>query len=82
MEIWEDLGIELELDEDGSILDKILREREGNQSKCCLDVVKAWLQGAGVGPKTWGTVLESLGAISGGEGAITSIQENILNGRY
>ena len=79
--IWEDLGIELNRDEDGTILDKIRRERGDNESKCCLDVVKAWLQGAGEEPKTWKTLMDCMREIQGAEAAITSIQSYIVDGK-
>lgn len=81
-EVWEELGIELELDDDGTIVDQIRQERGGNKAKCCLDVVKTWRKGTGMEPKTWGTLLKCLRAVSGAEAAITSIQENIFDGMF
>ena len=76
---WEDLGIELELDEDGQLLDDIKKERGKDEAKCCLDVLKKWLQGAGVEPKTWGTLIHCLREIEAQE-AVESIEENVLKG--
>ena len=78
---WEDLGIELELDGDGQLLDEIKRDRRGDEEKCCLDVVKKWLQGAGVGPKTWRKLLECLREIAA-TNAINTIEANILTGWF
>ena len=44
---WEDLGIELNIDDNGSKLDEIKKERRGDEAKCCLDVLKAWLHAGG-----------------------------------
>ena len=79
---WEDLGIELELDDDDQLLDEIKRDRRGDEEKCCLDVVRKWLQGAGpVEPRTWRKLLECLREIDATD-AINSIEANILTGRY
>ncbi len=82
LEIWEELGIELELDDDGAILDRIRQARNRLESKCCLDVLKEWLRGAGVEPKTWRNLLKCLEAMShpAAERAIAAIGENILDG--
>ena len=74
---WEDLGIELNLDDDGTLIDSIRKERGGDEAKCCLDVLKAWLQGKGEEPKTWRTLINCLREIEAEE-AIRSIEENIL----
>ncbi len=83
-EVWEELGIELELDDDGAILDRIRQARNRLDSKCCLDVLKAWLQGAGVEPKTWRNLLKCLEAMShpAAERAIAAIGGNIFGGEY
>ena len=74
---WEYLGIELDLDDDGTLVDHIRKERGGDEAKCCLDVLKAWLQGKGVEPKTWRTLVGCLRKIEAKE-AVRSIEENIL----
>ena len=74
---WEDLGIELNLDDDGTLMDSIRKERGKDEAKCCLDVLKAWLQGKGEEPKTWRTLVGCLREIKAEE-AIRSIEENIL----
>ena len=77
---WEELGIELDLDEDGRLLDSISERRGGDEAKCCLDVLKAWLQGKGEEPKTWRTLVDCLREIRTDEchEAIKSIEENLL----
>lgn len=74
---WEDLGIELNIDDNGSKLDEIKKERRGDEAKCCLDVLKAWLQGAGEEPKTWEVLLNCLREIGANE-AVQSIERNVL----
>ena len=44
-------------EDDGELLSKIESKRSGNEEKCFMDVVTAWLRGTGVSPKTWGTLL-------------------------
>ena len=75
--MWEDLGIELNLDEDGQLIDSIVEERAKDESKCCLDVLKIWLQGKGEEPKTYEVLIRCLREV-GAEGAIESIHKNIL----
>ena len=76
---WEELGTALGLadNDDGELLSKIESKRSGNEEKCFMDVVTAWLRGNGVLPKTWGTLLRCLGETEIHE-AVRSIQENIL----
>ena len=71
------MGIQLNLDDDGSICDSISKKRDGNEVKCCLDVLKAWLQGKGEEPKTWKTLVDCLREIKAEEGeeAIRSIED-------
>ena len=77
---WEELGIELEVvDDNGRLIDKIKAERGNDEKKCCLDVVKPWLQGAGMEPKTWGVLVACLKDIDAGD-AVQSIEENIIKG--
>ena len=77
---WEELGIQLNLDDDGSICDSISEKRGGDEAKCCLDVLKTWLQGKGEEPKTWRTLVDCLREIKAEEGeeAIRSIEDNVL----
>ena len=80
---WEDLGIQLSLDDDGSLIDSISEKRGRDEAKCCLDVLKAWLQGKGEEPKTWRTLVDCLREIKAEE-AIRSIEKDILKvtGKY
>lgn len=77
--VWEELGIALNLDEDGTTVDSIAEKRAGDAKKCCLDVLKAWLQGRGEEPKTWAVLIRCLHDI-GAEEVIESITENVLGG--
>ena len=76
---WEELGTALGLadEDDGELLSNIESKRSGNEEKCFMDVVTAWLRGTGVLPKTWGTLLHCLQETEIHE-AVRSIQENIL----
>ena len=76
---WEELGTALGLadEDDGELLSKIESKRSGNEEKCFMDMVTAWLRGNGVSPKTWGTLLRCLEETEIHE-AVRSIQENIL----
>ena len=69
--------MELNLDDDGTLIDSISEKRGGDETKCCLDVLKAWLQGKGEEPKTWRTLVGCLREIKA-EDAVRSIEENIL----
>ena len=71
------MGIQLNLDDDGSICDSISEKRGGDEAKCCLDVLKAWLQGKGEEPKTWRTLVDCLREMKAEE-TIRPIEENIL----
>ena len=77
---WEELGTALGLadDDDGERLSAIEAKRSGNEEKCFMDVVSAWLRGTGRLPKTWVTLLRCLEEIEMHQ-AVKSIQENILN---
>ena len=76
---WEELGTALGLadEDDGELLSNIESKRSGNEEKCFMDMVTAWLRGTGVLPKTWGTLLRCLQETELHE-AVRSIQENIL----
>ena len=76
---WEELGTALGLadDDDGELLSNIETKRSGNEEKCFMDVVTAWLRGTGVLPKTWGTLLRCLEETEMHQ-AVRSIQENLL----
>ena len=74
---WEDLGIQLNLDDDGTLINSISKNRGGDAAKCCLDVLKVWLQGRGEEPKTWRTLVDCLREIKAEE-AIRSIEKYTL----
>ena len=65
-------------EDDGQLLNEIENKKGGNEGKCFMEVVNIWLRGAGVAPKTWGTLLHCLKEIDMHD-AVGSIQENILH---
>ena len=75
--VWEELGIALNLDEDGTTVDSIAARRSGDARKYCTDVLKAWLQERGEEPKTWAVLIRCLREIDA-EDVIESITENVL----
>ena len=64
-------------EDDGKLLNEIENKKGGNEGKCFMEVVTVWLRGAGVRPKTWGTLLGCLEEIEMHE-VIKSIRENFL----
>ena len=58
---WKDIGALLDFDETGRTLNQIEadRGREGVES-CCRVVFQHWLEGNGVEPATWATLLQIL----------------------
>ena len=58
--MWEELGIALNLDEDGITIDTIAEKRDGDARKCCLDALKLWLQGKGEEPQSWAVLIRCL----------------------
>ena len=76
---WEELGTALGLadEDDGELLSNIESKRSGNEEKCFMDVVTAWLRGTGVSPKTWGTLLHCLEETEMYQ-AVRLTQKNIL----
>ncbi|KAL5500432.1 hypothetical protein EMCRGX_G011992 [Ephydatia muelleri] len=74
---WESLCIELNVDQDGSVLGDIKRCCKDDSKACCREVLLRWLRGEGEGPPTWGTMIDCLQRI-GAEEAIADIEENVL----
>lgn len=56
---WMDIGYCLDFDEDGNEVDMIEEQVGRNPKKCCLLMLKTWIQGKkGKEPKTWQTLLD------------------------
>ena len=57
---YHDFGIFLLNDEDGSIIDSIVMKFREDPNRITYDILKRWLQGRGVGPVTYATLVEVL----------------------
>ncbi|XP_065909069.1 probable serine/threonine-protein kinase irlA [Dysidea avara] len=56
---WRDIGYRLDFDADGNEIDVIAEECREHPKKCCVAMLKKWIQGkAGVKPVTWQTLLQ------------------------
>ena len=74
---WKELGLQFNLDDDGSIVHSINETCGGDEEKCCLYILNSWLDGKVKEPKTWRTLMGYLREI-GAEETIKSIEKNIL----
>ena len=80
---WEELGIALGLsdDDDGEALDRIQRDRNGDNNLCFNEAMKLWLRsGAVSGPLacTWSKLFDAIKSIQGFEDSGAQIQTQLL----
>ena len=56
---WRDIGYRLDFDADGNEIDVIAEECREHPKKCCVAMLKKWIQGkAGIKPVKWKTLLQ------------------------
>ena len=54
---WRDLGFHMKFDERGKELKTIEKKHHGDPKDCCCAVFQHWLDGNGVSPHSWRTLI-------------------------
>ena len=74
-----DIGYSLDFDEDGNQVDLIEGEGNGNPRKCCMLMLKTWIQsGKGKQPLSWQTLLDIILSLDH-KTAHDKVKEYLLN---
>ena len=60
---FEDLGLDLLDDDDGSLVDQIAADCHHKSAETVAEIFKRWLRGKGKQPVTWRTLTDSLKSI-------------------
>ena len=57
---WRDLGHLMDFDQRGKEVETIEQKYRGDPKDCCCALFQNWLDGMGVRPCSWGTLIELL----------------------
>ena len=57
---WRDLGYIMNFDDTGAEIETIEQKYRGDPKECCQAMFQLWLNGNGIRPCTWGTLIELL----------------------
>ena len=57
---WRDLGYIMNFDDTGAEIETIKQKYHGDPKECCRAMFQHWLNGNGVRPCSWGTLIELL----------------------